>query len=122
MNSKQKGIYCIEGLWEFNKIHDRTTVLPILDLLEKRNICKYVYQDCATEAELEFFINKWRNKSICERYPILYLAFHGRDGCIYLNNKDVYTLEQLSHLLEEKCAGKVIYFGSCSTLNINARK
>ena len=30
---KEKGIYCIEGLWDYGNIQDETTVLPILDLL-----------------------------------------------------------------------------------------
>ena len=33
---KKKGIYCIEGLWDHGNIQDETTVLPILDLLEKK--------------------------------------------------------------------------------------
>ncbi len=34
----KKGIYCIEGLWDHGNIQDQSTVLPILDLLEKRGL------------------------------------------------------------------------------------
>ena len=121
MIKKKKGIFCIEGMWE-PSIQDKSTVLPILELLEKRGICNHVYHDCATKEELEFLLTKWKIKSICDKYPILYLAFHGKPEHIYLNNKDCYSLGQLSDFLQDKCYGKVIYFGSCSTLNTSTRK
>jgi hypothetical protein len=120
--NKKKGIYCIEGLWEEHNIQDKSSVIPILDLLEKRGACDYIYHDSATKEELEFFLAKWKTKTIQEKYPILYLAFHGEPGCINLNNKCQYTLDQLSDFLEDKCVGKVIYFGSCSTLDLDKRK
>ena len=51
--NKKKGIYCIEGLWEEHDIQDKSSVLPILDLLEKRGECDYIYHDSATKDELE---------------------------------------------------------------------
>jgi hypothetical protein len=54
----KKGIYCIEGLWDHGNIQDQSTVLPILDLLEKRGYCNYIYHDCATKSELEYFLEK----------------------------------------------------------------
>lgn len=119
--NKKKGIYCIEGLWAEHDIQDKSSILPILDLLEKRGECDYIYHDSATKEELEFFLSKWKTKTIQEKYPILYLAFHGESGCINLNNKCKYTLDQLADFLEDKCIGKVIYFGSCSTLNLDKR-
>jgi hypothetical protein len=121
LKNRKKGIYCLEGLWDHHDIQDRSTVLPILDLLEKRNYCDYIYHDCATKEELEFFLNKWSNKSVSEKYPILYLAFHGGEGSIFISNKMKYTLDELGNYLEGKCFGKVIYFGSCSTFNIDKR-
>lgn len=121
LKNRKKGIYCLEGLWDHHDIQDRSTVLPILDLLEKRNYCDYIYHDCATKEELEFFLNKWSHKSVSEKYPILYLAFHGGEGSIFITNKMKYTLDELGNYLEGKCFGKVIYFGSCSTFNIDKR-
>lgn len=117
-----KGIYCIEGLWEEYNIEDKSSILPILELLEKRGYCGYIYHDSATIEEFEFYLNKWKTKKISEKYPILYLAFHGDKNVIYINNKTIYTLEQLGELLENKCSGKILYFGSCSTLNLDKRK
>ena len=119
-NSK-KGIYCLEGLWDHHNIQDQSTVLPILDLLQKRDYCNYIYHDCATKEELEFFLDKWKRVSVSNKYPILYFAFHGQEGSIFLTNKKKYTLNELGDFLEGKCFGKVIYFGSCSTLKIDKR-
>jgi len=121
MTHKKKGIYCLEGLWDHRNIQDKSTVIPILDLLEKRGYCNYIYHDCATKAELEFYLDKWRNKTINDKYPILYLAFHGDKASIFLTPKEKYSLTDLAEFLGEKCLGKVIYFGSCSTLDIDKR-
>src|ERR1051326_4997073 len=112
----RKGIYCLEGLWDQNNVKDKSSVLPILDLLYKRGYCNYIYHDCASKAELEYFLKKWRTKAISSRFPILYLAFHGKEETICLNDDVEYSLEELSELLEGKCEGKVIHFGSCLTL------
>ena len=45
---QKNGIYCIEGLWDHGNIQDQSTVLPILDLLEKSGYCNYLYRDCAS--------------------------------------------------------------------------
>jgi hypothetical protein len=118
----KKGIFCLEGLWNHHDIKDKSTVLPILDLLEKRNTCDYIYHDCATKHELEFYLEKWTRLSVSNKFPILYFAFHGEKGSIAFTHKNKYTLDQLGDFLEGKCFGKVIYFGSCSTLKIDKRK
>jgi hypothetical protein len=118
----KKGIYCIEGLWDHGNIQDQSTVLPILDLLEKRGYCNYIYHDCATKSELEYFLEKWKNKKVQEKYPILYLAFHGDPGYIFLTHEEKYALAELADFLIGKSIGKIIYFGSCSTLNIDKRR
>jgi hypothetical protein len=122
MRIRKKGIYCIEGLWDHNNIQDKSTILPILDILSKRGYCDYIYHDSATIAELEFYLGKWKNKTINEKFPILYLAFHGEPERIAITNKDGYSLDELALLLGEKCEGKIIYFGSCSTLKMDKRK
>ncbi len=119
--SSSKGIYCIEGLWDHQNITDRSTVLPLLDLLHNQGYCPYVYHDCATVPEIEYYLTRWKEKKIKNRYPILYLAFHGAEGSIFVDHDILYSLHQLAAVLKGQCHGKVIYFGSCSTLNIDRR-
>jgi hypothetical protein len=117
----KKGIYCLEGLWDYN-LKDKSTVQPILELLEKSDICQHMYHSCATKDELEFFLKKWKQKKINSKFPILYLAFHGNRGNILITHTTPYSLVELGNILEGSCAGKVIFFASCETLNTDERK
>jgi hypothetical protein len=117
-----KNIYCLEGLWNDYNLKDKSSVHPLLDFLETSNACRYIYHDCATKDELQFFLKKWAQKSILNKFPILYLACHGEEEKIFLNRKDFLTLNEIADILEDKCYGTVFYFGSCSTLNIDKRK
>jgi hypothetical protein len=115
------GIYCIEGLWDSCNIQDRSTVRPILELMEKAGYCDFIYHDAATLQELKFYLTKWMTRSIYKKYPVLYLAFHGDSGLISLPDNVDYTLEELGDFLQGKCPGSVIHFGSCSTLLLDKR-
>jgi len=119
--SGSKGIYCIEGMWDHQNITNRSTVLPLLDLLQNQGYCSYVYHDCATIPEIEYYLKRWKESKIKNNYPILYLAFHGTEGNIFVDHDILYSLHQLAAALKGQCKGKVIYFGSCSTLNIDRR-
>lgn len=116
----KKGIYCLEGLWTHD-LQNKSTVLPILELLHKGSVCNYIYHACATKEELEFFLKKWKRKSIISKYPILYLAFHGKRGHIFITGKSKLSLKDLADLLEDSAQGKVIFFASCETLNAGGR-
>jgi hypothetical protein len=119
---RNKHIYCLEGMWNDYNLKDKSSVTPLLEFLFKSNSCNYIHHDCATKEELEFFLRKWANKSICEKFPILYLACHGEQEKIFLNRRDFMTLTEIADILADKCYGKVFYFGSCSTLKIDKRK
>lgn len=115
-----KGIYCIEGMWS-TIASDRVSVQPILELIEASGTSKTVYKSCHTIEELEFLVKKWKTKLIQTRYPILYFAFHGEQGCLLLGRKQI-PLEQLGDMLEGKAHGKIFFFASCKTLDIDERK
>jgi hypothetical protein len=117
----KKGIYCLEGLWD-NSLRNKSTVLPILELLEKRGICRYIYHACATKDEVDFLLKKWKQKTIAAKFPILYLAFHGNIECIHVTGKETISLNELSETLQDGAAGKVIFFASCETLNTDERR
>lgn len=119
---KNKGIYCLENIWT-KSVKDKLSVLPILDLLDKADVCEHVYHNCATREEVDFMLERWKVKSIQDKFPILYFAFHGVKNAICLNTKNnIYTLDELANKLENSCAGKVLFFASCDTLDIDERK
>lgn len=117
----KKGIYCLESMWQ-PSVKDKMTVQPILELMEKADICDHLYHKCATRDELIFMLNKWKSQSIQSKFPILYFAFHGESEGIVIRNKDVFTLLELGDLLEDCCFGKVFFFASCTTMDMHGKK
>ncbi|KQC03450.1 MAG: hypothetical protein APR54_09400 [Candidatus Cloacimonas sp. SDB] len=113
---KGKGIFCLEAKW-YNDLRKKSSVRPILELLEMNSNIPYIYADCATAAEFEFFLKKWALKKYIS-YPILYLAFHGSENGIWISNQFI-TLDEISLILKGKCTNKIILFASCSTINID---
>lgn len=115
---KEKGIFCLEGKW-YEDLRKRSSVRPILELLELNSNIPYIHADCATLTEFEFFINKWVQKKY-DNYPILYLAFHGSENGIWIS-EEFLTLNKISKELSNKCENRIILFASCSTINIDKR-
>ena len=114
-----KGIFCLEGDWEAN-LKDKSTVEPILRLLEYTYRAPYIRRDIGTASELEYYLRKWPLKRYAN-YPVLYLAFHGTKKGIYIpEKKKPLDIEYIGELLEDKCRGRIVHFGSCSTLGIDA--
>jgi len=111
----KKGIFCLEGHWN-DDLKSKSTILPILDLLNKQEKVQYIYNQCATKDEFEFFIKKWKLKKYQAKYPILYLAFHGEKELIHFGFKKSYKLNELAVILENSCKGSVIFFASCLTM------
>jgi hypothetical protein len=115
----KKCIFCLEGLWE-QDLTKKSTILPILDLLYRNNKIEFIYRDCATKEEMEFYLIKWTQEKYAY-FPILFLAFHGEEGLIHIG-KTKYPVERLSDILAGKCTNAIIFFASCMTLNIDKRK
>jgi len=114
----KKGIFCLEGLW-YDDLRRRSTVKPILDLLELNSEIPYLHSDCATHKEFTFYIKKWI-ESRYNNYPILYLAFHGTEKGILIDDS-TYTLDQISVDLKGKCKNRVFLLASCSTVKTDKR-
>ncbi len=112
---QKKNIFCLEGLWE-EDLRKPTTVQPMLELLFKCYGVKYIYRDCATKEEFMFYIDEWTKKRY-EKYPILYLGFHGEEEKIQLAGWEELTLEEIANRLKEYCNNRIIIFASCSTLD-----
>jgi len=109
-----KGIYCLEGIWD-EDLREKSSVKPILELLHNNKDIEYIYHNCATVEELEYFVKKWTLKKY-SKYPILYFAFHGERNKLLLGEKKKYSLDSLAELLSGKSEKSIIIFGSCSTL------
>lgn len=114
------GIFCLEGFW-YGDHRDRTTVYPVLDLMNKIEKLPFIHHRCGTVEEFKFSVSRWKTKSFHTKYPILYLAFHGREDGKILIGKEEISLQQLADIMGDKCQGTIIYFGSCETMKIDKR-
>jgi hypothetical protein len=115
---KNKHIFCIEGNWDPD-LSVKSTVRPMLELLDATEGVKFVHRDAATPEEFEFLVGKWRQKSYAA-YRILYLAFHGYEGRLSIYGSKEMSLDDLAGLLERQCYGRVIYLGACSVLRLGS--
>jgi hypothetical protein len=109
------GVFCLEGSWS-SKLTDRSSVRPLLELLEEQRIIRYAHRDTGTIEEFEHYLKQW-SQAQYSNYGLAYLAQHGEPGAIQFGRK-VKTLEEIADLLEGRLKGRTIYFASCEVLNI----
>ncbi len=125
--SLQPIIYCIEGHWYWPPEEDdqsaepsvagdpstEPSVEPLLQMLQRQSLWKYVRRNAATADELFYWMkNEW---SRCASGSILYFATHGREGQIWLSKSSGVLIEQFA-MEEIDCRGSLVHFSSCSTL------
>lgn len=116
MPKRQKqGVLCLEGNWDHrHRLTNTSTVRPILDLLAGQKQINFIHKDVATADELKHYLRKWLQKQY-QAYNIGYLAFHGAPGALCVGKEDV-SLDELAEIIDGKGSGRILYFGSCSTL------
>lgn len=108
------GIFCLEGEWG-DDLDDRTSVLPQLQMLENMQVCgRVIHRTAVTRTEFDHYVGRWAQRRY-RRFKIAYLACHGGPGRLLLG-KDEVTLENLAEVMEGKAEGRIMYFGSCSTM------
>ena len=114
------GIFCLEtAAWE--KVgKDQDSYDHFLRFLETSSVSTlsvripYLHFDVATNKELEFYLKKWKQVNIQKRYPILYLAFHGKDEFIKMPEGEKVTTDELSDILyDSRYDHAIIHFSSC---------
>jgi hypothetical protein len=107
-----RGVFCLEGAWSAD-LSVRTTVRPLLDMLEAIGSCSYIHRDVHTIDELQQLLKKWTQKQL-QHWSVLHLAMHGTNQTLHLGGKITVSLDELGAMLKGKCAGRVIYIASCS--------
>ena len=106
-------IYCIEGYWDWGEDQIEPSVEPILQMLQKMGLWNYARRDCATQPELEFWLeNEWQK--CCTSGSILYIATHGSRGSISLGSDvNEVTLSQLTTMGPLDCEKCLVHFNGC---------
>ena len=106
----------MEADWS-SKLTDRASVRDMLELLEAVDGIPFIHEHVDSSKETFFAaLRQWTQKQYA-RYSIAYFASHGRPGKLLLGRK-VVSLEDIGQTLEGHCAGRVLYFGSCSVLQV----
>jgi len=125
MPRKPHGIFCLEADWwsDFNR---SSTVQPVLDLLAQgvRTDVPHVHRDVGAREELALYLKRWARRRNAQ-YGILYLAFHGEPGRIYLGDlrrkSSAVTLDELAEMMGDGLSDRLVHFGSCETLRVDRR-
>lgn len=108
------GVFCLEGEWDAD-LRKRTSVLPVLELLERLGAIKAIHRKVATTGEVEHYLNLW-GQARYNDYLVLYLAAHGDKGRLAWSSRNHTSLDDLAEVLGESAAGCYIHLGSCLTL------
>lgn len=113
-----KNIACLESLWNTD-LEDRWSVLPILNVIANVQDLKLAHLSCNTEAEFAFNLKMLGKR---RSYGILYLAFHGGPGELYLADDTSISLEVLSEYMGSRFRDWIIHFGCCSTIRVSKQR
>lgn len=111
---KKKNIFCLEGEWE-NSLKSRHSILPTLEFLEHSYDVKHVFRKVAMKEDLYFYLRKALRAEF-RSYPIINLAFHGSSQNIEMASGQNVTFGDIATEFQGRFEGKIIHFGSCSTL------
>lgn len=115
----EKHIFCLEGDWNEN-LKQKSSILPALELLKLNANIDSIYKTCGSKTEFYTRLDQiLSNKTKYGKYQIIYLAFHGFHSGIQISPNEEITLEELATQFEGRLEGKILHFGSCSTLKTN---
>jgi hypothetical protein len=108
------GIFCLEGDW--GGLADRTSVRLGLDMLMTVRGDRLIHRNAATRAELEHYLGKWSSGTY-RGFPLAYFSYHGSPGYLHLGGGNV-SLNELAEIIDGRLTGRILYFGSCGTLDL----
>ncbi len=117
--SLKKDIFCLEGDWD-SDLTQKCGIKSILDFVSTNLSIDVIHRSCATQDNLNYYLTEFMQPNYKE-YKIIYFAFHGKPGILQVGDTFV-SIEDISNFCKNKLRGKIIYFGSCLTLNINKKR
>lgn len=114
----KKNIFSLEGDWNTD-LTDKSGIKHVLDYMSMNFDINVIHRHCITEESLNHYLEEFVQPKYKD-YTILYLAFHGLPNQLQVG-KTMVELEDISQMCKDTLRGKIIYFGSCLTLNIDKR-
>ena len=115
------GVFALEGDWE-EDLRDKSSIQPTLETLKDVCDVDFIHRRIGTTDELKYYIDKWLSEEEnYDDYRIGYFAFHGEKGLVSLGEGDV-SLDQVAIWIDGRAQGRTVYFGSCSTLDLETKR
>lgn len=111
---KPGGVFCVEGQWE-DDLTERGSVLPTLELLERLGSIRFIHRDTATTDELHYYLDTWLSARYKD-FKVGFFALHGQPSELLLTARNSVKLDEIGAWMSGRCAGRSLYFGSCSVL------
>lgn len=112
--AKAPGVFLLEGGWS-PKLTSTDSALLLLTYLRDSDVISAVaHRYVDTKDGLLDAAQKWGQKQY-RHLSIGYFGFHGGLGVVRLGRTEI-ELEELTEVLEGRCANRVIYFASCAVL------
>lgn len=115
----EKHIACLESLWDENIENETLTFAPILNMISQLYEVNYIRLACNTEGEFRYNLDLISKQ---KEYDILYFAFHGDAGTLYLHDGTALTLDTIASAMGRKFKGWIVHFGSCGTMNLGEKE
>ena len=109
----RNGILCLEGDWESGLVRKRSLV-PVLHLVRSQWNIPFIHRTASTRDEFRAIIKEWL-KAKYDRFPILYLGFHGAPGALEIGGERVPIVDLVE--FSGKGHNRIIHFGTCETLS-----
>lgn len=109
----RNGVLCVEGDWEDSLVRTRS-LIPVLQLVKSQSNIPFIHRTASTRDEFRRVIEEWA-KAKYNKFPILYLGFHGSPGALQIG-KDIVPICDL-YEFAGKGKGRIIHFGACETLS-----
>ncbi len=123
-DSGYSGIFAFEGDWEPD-LKDKSSIRSNLETLRDAYGIEFVHRQIGTPGELRYYVEKWlkKGRGHYRHYRVGHFAFHGSPGVIWPGEGEVgVRLFQLERWINEGAKGRVIFFGSCSTIDISDKR
>lgn len=117
---KPHNIICLEAEWLYNscKKDNRFNLKtePLLNWLKEYHHCDVIYRHILHKADLLYYLDYFRpTKREFKNHEIVYLACHGNEATIRLEDEDV-ELDDLAEIAGNFFEGRIVHFSSCNTL------
>ncbi len=107
---RKTGIFCVES-WSA-RMTDRTTVRPLLEILEHEAGIPYIHRIADDQEGLSYLLARSTGYT---GHRVVYLACHGESGTIGIGGRQVAIEDLAADLDSGVLRNKTVYFGSCAT-------